>query len=138
MCDGDRYLPRIDVSFREMLQSLVSKNNLKFTVFIETPSKPFSDWSVPKVCELYGLSDDPNPSIDLYPIFPCGSADLNNEKSQAVVKHLLAELKLRQKTYPLDMTYEATKSKSYRKNSSQDITGKEISIMHVRLIGSLV
>ncbi|POG58828.1 hypothetical protein GLOIN_2v1789859 [Rhizophagus irregularis DAOM 181602=DAOM 197198] len=65
MCDGYRYLPRIDVSFREMLQSLVSKNNLKFTVFIETPSKPFSDWSVPKVCELYGLSDDPNPSNEI-------------------------------------------------------------------------
>ena len=100
----------IDIHLGTMLHSERSKTNLKFTVFIETPSKPFSEWTFPKVCELYGLSDDPNPSIDVYPIFPCGSADLNNEKSQAVVKHLLAELKLRQKTTPLDMTYEATKS----------------------------
>ncbi|CAG8568241.1 3767_t:CDS:2, partial [Paraglomus occultum] len=64
MSDGDRYLPRNDVSFREMLQSLVSKTKLKFTVFIETPSKPFSDWSFPKVCQLYGISSDPNPDID--------------------------------------------------------------------------
>ncbi|PKC03571.1 hypothetical protein RhiirA5_380064 [Rhizophagus irregularis] len=81
MCDGDRYLPRNDVTFQEMLQSLVSKTNLKFTVFNETPSKPFSDWSFPKVCELYGLSDDPNPSIDVYPIFSCGHrADLTCRK----------------------------------------------------------
>ncbi|PKY17480.1 hypothetical protein RhiirB3_467993 [Rhizophagus irregularis] len=62
MCDGDRYLPRNDVAFREMLQSLVSKNNLRFTVFIETPSKSFNEWTFPKVCELYGLSDDSNPN----------------------------------------------------------------------------
>ena len=46
-------------------------------------------------------SDDPNPSIDMYPVFLCGSADLNNEKSRAVVKHLMAELNLRKKTTPL-------------------------------------
>ncbi|PKC61439.1 hypothetical protein RhiirA1_524458 [Rhizophagus irregularis] len=68
----DIYLPRNDVAFREMLQSLVSKNNLKFTVFIEKPSKPFNEWTFPKVCELYGLSDNPNHSIDVYPIFRVG------------------------------------------------------------------
>ena len=81
MNDGDRYLPRNDASFREMLQSLVSKNNPKFTVFIETPSKPFNSWTFPKVCELYGLSDDPNPSIDVYPVFKCGCVELKDEKS---------------------------------------------------------
>ncbi|GET63621.1 hypothetical protein GLOIN_2v1774909 [Rhizophagus irregularis DAOM 181602=DAOM 197198] len=30
----------------------------------------------PKVCELYGHCDDPNPSIDVYPVFSCGNADL--------------------------------------------------------------
>ncbi|PKK60536.1 hypothetical protein RhiirC2_870900 [Rhizophagus irregularis] len=67
-----------------MLRSLVSKNSLKFTVLIETPSKPFNEWTFPKVCELYGLSDDPNPSIDVYPVFSCGSADLSSEQSKAV------------------------------------------------------
>ncbi|PKY19397.1 hypothetical protein RhiirB3_406849, partial [Rhizophagus irregularis] len=46
----------------------------------------------PKVCELYGHCDDPNPSIDVYPVFSCGNADLKGGKSRAVVKHLLAEL----------------------------------------------
>ena len=53
-----------------MLQFLVSKPNLKFTVFIETPSKPFNERTFLKVCELYGL--DPNPSIDDYSVFQCG------------------------------------------------------------------
>src|SRR5208282_1124213 len=107
MNDGDRYLPRNDASFREILRSLVSKNNHKFTVFIETPSKPFNSWTFPKVCELYGLSDDPNPSIDVYPVFHCGCVDLG---SKAVVKHLMAELRLRQEVTPLDKAYEATKT----------------------------
>ncbi|PKK58373.1 hypothetical protein RhiirC2_334231 [Rhizophagus irregularis] len=108
--DSGKYSPRNDQDLREMLQVFVSKSNFKFTVLIETPSKPFNEWTFPKVCELYGLSDDPNPSIDVYPVFSCGSADLNNEKSQAVVKHLMAELNLRKKTTPIDMAYEATKS----------------------------
>jgi len=62
------------------------------------------------VCELYELSDDPNPDIDVYPVFSCGSASLNDEKSKAVVKHLMAELELRKKTTPLVLAYEATKS----------------------------
>ncbi|RIA99327.1 hypothetical protein C1645_811563 [Glomus cerebriforme] len=47
--DSGKYSPRIDQDLREMLQLFVSKNNLKFTVFIETSSKPFSDWSFPKL-----------------------------------------------------------------------------------------
>ncbi|CAG8481726.1 8104_t:CDS:1, partial [Ambispora leptoticha] len=49
MNDGDRYSPRNDVSFREILRLLISKSSLKFTVFIETPSKPFNEWTFPKV-----------------------------------------------------------------------------------------
>ncbi|CAI2178225.1 19386_t:CDS:2 [Funneliformis geosporum] len=61
-----------------MLRIFVSKNNLKFTVFIETPSKAFSDWSFPKVCQLYGL-------------------DLKDDSSRAILKHLIAELNARLK-----------------------------------------
>ncbi|KAF8463829.1 hypothetical protein BDZ91DRAFT_730906 [Kalaharituber pfeilii] len=39
-----------------MLQLLVSKRSFKFTVFIETPSKPLSKWTFSKECELYGIS----------------------------------------------------------------------------------
>ncbi|GBC10145.1 hypothetical protein RclHR1_09390001 [Rhizophagus clarus] len=42
MNNEGKYYSRNDVAFWEMLRSLVSKNNLKFTVFIETPSKPFN------------------------------------------------------------------------------------------------
>ncbi|CAB4443613.1 unnamed protein product [Rhizophagus irregularis] len=43
--DSGKFSPRNDQSLRDMLHIFVSKNNLKFTVFIETPSKSFSDWS---------------------------------------------------------------------------------------------
>ena len=110
MNDGGRYSPRIDPSFREMLQSLVTKTNLKFTVFIETPSKPFNSWTFPKVCELYGLSDDPNPSIDVYPVFSCGCVNTKNEKYNEALRKLFDELETRITTTPIDVSYEATKS----------------------------
>ncbi|PKC71251.1 hypothetical protein RhiirA1_390694 [Rhizophagus irregularis] len=49
--DSGKFSPRNDQGLRDMLHIFVSKNNLKFTVFIETPSKPFSDWSFPKRLE---------------------------------------------------------------------------------------
>jgi len=108
--NSGKYTPLNDKELREMLQLFVSDKNLKFTVFIETPSKPFNEWTFPKVCKLYSLSDDPNPSTDVYQLFSCGSADLSSEASKAVVKHLMAELNLRKKTTPLDVAYEATKT----------------------------
>ncbi|GBB93359.1 hypothetical protein RclHR1_21560002 [Rhizophagus clarus] len=93
-----------------MLQSFVSKNNLKFTVLIDTPSKPFNEWTFPKVCELYGLSDDLNPSTDVYPIFHCGCVDTKNEKYKAALRKLFDELETRVATTPIDLSYEATKS----------------------------
>src|SRR5437762_11891037 len=110
MNDGDKYSPRNDQDLREILRIFVSNKNLKFTVIIETPSKPFSDWSFPKVCQLYGISSDPNPDIDVFPPFSCGSANLNNDKSNAVIKHLMAEIKLRKDVTPLNKANEATKS----------------------------
>jgi hypothetical protein len=43
--DSGKYSLRNDQDIREVLRILVSKNNLRFTVFIETPSKAFSDWT---------------------------------------------------------------------------------------------
>src|ERR1044072_5840886 len=92
MNDGDKYSPRNDQDLREILRIFVSNKNLKFTVFIKTLSKPFSDWSFPKVCQLYGISNDPNPDIDVFLPFSCDSADLNNDKSKTVIKYLMAEI----------------------------------------------
>ena len=106
----ERYSPRNDQDFRKMLRLFVTKNNFKLIVVIETPSKAFSNWSFPKVCELYGLSNDLNPDIDVFPLFSCGSANLNNDKSKAVIEHLMAEIKLRQDVTPLNKANETTKS----------------------------
>ena len=37
--DGERYSPQDDQDLCKVLRVFVSKNNLKFTVFIETPSQ---------------------------------------------------------------------------------------------------
>ena len=42
--DSGKYFPHNDQDLLEMLRIFISKNNLKFTVFIEKPSKAFSDW----------------------------------------------------------------------------------------------
>ncbi|CAJ0636418.1 13160_t:CDS:2 [Entrophospora sp. SA101] len=63
MNDGEKYFPHNDQDLREMLRIFVSKNNLKFTVFIEMPSKAFLDWSFPKVCQLYKLCELEDPSF---------------------------------------------------------------------------
>ncbi|PKB99546.1 hypothetical protein RhiirA5_429516 [Rhizophagus irregularis] len=108
--DEGKYFPVNDQDLRELLQVFVSKNNLKFTVIVETPSKPFNEWTFPKVCELYGLSDDPNPSTDVYPVFHCGCVDTKNEKYKAALRKLFDELETRVATTPIDLSYEATKS----------------------------
>jgi hypothetical protein len=108
--DSGKYLPQTNQELCEMLRLFVAKNSFKFTVFIETPSKPFNEWTFPKVCELYGLSDDPNPSIDVYPSFTCGCVDTKNEKYQEALRKLLDELETRIATTPIDVSYEATKS----------------------------
>ncbi|PKB98498.1 hypothetical protein RhiirA5_431281 [Rhizophagus irregularis] len=46
--DSGKYTPLNDKELREVLQLFVSDKNLKFTVFIETPSKPFNEWTFPK------------------------------------------------------------------------------------------
>ncbi|PKY27594.1 hypothetical protein RhiirB3_443370 [Rhizophagus irregularis] len=53
MNDTNRYLI---YSNQDLCEIFVSKNNLKFTVLIEMPSKSFNFWTFLKVCELYDLS----------------------------------------------------------------------------------
>src|SRR5436305_2184336 len=110
MNDGNKYSPRNDQELREILCRFVSKGISRFTVFIETPSKPFNSWTFPKVCELYELSDDPNPSIDVYPVFQCGCANTKEEKYKEALRKLFDELETRVATTPIDVSYEATKS----------------------------
>src|SRR5215207_4573051 len=92
-----------------MLRIFVSKNNLKFTVTIETPSKPFLDWSFPKVCQLYELGESDDPSLSVFPPFTCKYKDLEDESSQVLLKNLITELKARLKSIPISGN-EASKS----------------------------
>ncbi|CAG8768241.1 9177_t:CDS:2, partial [Ambispora leptoticha] len=66
-----------------------------FTVIIEIPSKAFSDWSFPKVCQLYGLGESDDPSLSVFPPFTCEYKELKTDSSQAILKHLIAELEAR-------------------------------------------
>ena len=78
--DCGKYSPRIDQDLREVLRIFVSKNNLKFTVFIETPSKAFSDWTFSSVCQLYGLDGETeDPTMAVFPVFSCGSVKPSQE-----------------------------------------------------------
>ncbi|CAJ0848913.1 8961_t:CDS:2, partial [Entrophospora sp. SA101] len=78
MNDGEKYFPHNDQDLREMLRIFVSKNNLKFTVFIEMPSKAFLDWSFPKVLQ-----------------------DLENDSSWVILRNLITKLEARLKSIPI-------------------------------------
>ncbi|PKC59705.1 hypothetical protein RhiirA1_469065 [Rhizophagus irregularis] len=77
------------------------KSSFKFTVLIETPSKPFNEWTFLKVCKFYGLSDDPNPSIDVYSVFSCSCADTKDEKYKKASRKLFVKLETRAAITPM-------------------------------------
>ncbi|GES97741.1 hypothetical protein GLOIN_2v1881079 [Rhizophagus clarus] len=87
----------------------VEKSSLKFTVVIETPSKPFSDWSFPKVCQLYGLGESDDPSLSVFPPFTCDYKDLRDDSSRVILRNLITELEARLKSIPIN-GYEVSKS----------------------------
>jgi hypothetical protein len=92
-----------------VLRLFVSKSISKFTVTIETPSKAFSDWSFPKVCQLYELGESDDPSLSVFPPFTCKYKDLKDEHSQVLLKNLITELEARLKSIPISGN-EASKS----------------------------
>ncbi|CAG8648086.1 3755_t:CDS:2, partial [Ambispora gerdemannii] len=108
VCDSGKYSPRNDQVLCEMLRLLISKNNLKITVFIETPSKAFSDWTLGSVCQLFSLSaETEDPTLAVFPLFSCGSI----EPSQEVFKNLMLELNSRLDITPINLiSIEVTKS----------------------------
>ena len=104
-----RYSPRNDQDFSKMLRQFVSKNSFKLIVVIETPSKAFSDWTFPKVCQLYELCESEDPSLSVFPPFTCGIKVLEDDSSQAILKRLIVELNARFKSIPISGN-EASKS----------------------------
>ena len=90
--DKERYSPQNDQDFCKVLRLFVSKGISKFIVIIETPSKAFSDWTFPKVCQLYELCESEDPSLSVFLPFTCKYKELNDDSFQAIFKHLIAEL----------------------------------------------
>jgi hypothetical protein len=107
--DKERYSPQNDQDFCKMRRQFVLNNNFKLIVVIETPSKGFAEWSFSKVCQLYGLSESEDPSLSVFPPFTCGIKDLEDDSSQKILKHLIAELNARLKSIPISGN-EASKS----------------------------
>jgi hypothetical protein len=105
----ERYSPRNDQDFCKVLRLFVSKSISKFTVSIETPSKAFSDWSFPKVCQLYELGESDDPSLSVFPPFTCEYKDLENDPSRVILRNLITELEARLKSIPISGN-EASKS----------------------------
>ncbi|CAB4436745.1 unnamed protein product [Rhizophagus irregularis] len=62
----------------------------------------------PKICKLYKLSEDSDPTLSVFPPFTCGYVKLNDEKSQVIIKHLITELNFCFKAIPIGN--EASKS----------------------------
>src|SRR5438128_1897988 len=100
VCNSRKYSP-------QNVQLLVSKNSFKFTVFIETLSKAFNNWTFLKVCQLYNLSKDPNPDVSVFSTFFCGCSDRKNEKFQTFLDKLMVELKTCLTTTLINLSYEA-------------------------------
>ncbi|CAG8547165.1 10409_t:CDS:2 [Cetraspora pellucida] len=101
-------------SIREMNLGLPALENdgvniFKLIVVIETPSKAFSDWSFPKVCQLYELGESDDPSLSVFPPFTCEYKDLENDSSRVILRNLITELEARLKSIPISGN-EASKS----------------------------
>ncbi|CAG8663560.1 10670_t:CDS:2, partial [Paraglomus brasilianum] len=109
--DDDAYSPRNDAMLQGMLRQLVAADKQKITVSLKTPSKPFSDWEFKDMCRLFGISNqDSDPTLESFPNFECGLADINNETGQKALSKLLAELEECLLSLTLDQANEPSKS----------------------------
>lgn len=93
--------PESDEALRALLRRLVMKKEMRVVVYVSTPAKPFSDWTLSEVSKLFGFEEGD------FPLLECGSAE-PNWNSEA---RLLNELRLRMKHNPITTcSLEATRS----------------------------
>ncbi|UZO22080.1 uncharacterized protein OCT59_014452 [Rhizophagus irregularis] len=62
---------------QELLDQVASLQALLNKSVHETPLKAFSDWTFPKVCQLYGLGESDDPTMEVFPVFSCVIFGLN-------------------------------------------------------------
>lgn len=74
-------------------------------------SKAFSDYNLREVCRLFGISEDSDPSLNVFPEFICGSTTIDGDQvSKQGLTHLINDLEALNDTTDLDLTNEATRS----------------------------
>src|SRR6185369_7890433 len=83
-----------DDTFRRYLKTCAMQASLSLKVQINTIQKPFSDWSLKKVCDLLRLPL----TFQDFPKFECGVDSLNDPLAKELLLHLRTDLKYRQKT----------------------------------------
>ena len=86
--------PKTNEQLRELLASLVVKDNMTVKILVETPAKSFSDWTLSEVMRLYEICDDmdiPDRKGKMkyaflyFPKFICNRTPILNEKTLRIL-----------------------------------------------------
>ncbi|CAG8839114.1 10229_t:CDS:2, partial [Gigaspora margarita] len=83
-----------DESYEPYLKSCVATNSLSLKISVYTVQKPYSEWTLNAVCDIFEL---PTHYKD-FPKFACGIDKLEDKKSQKLLLHLIEDLKIRRST----------------------------------------
>ena len=84
--------PDTDKDLQRLLDRLVTNDEMTIKITVTTPAKPYSDWTLPAVRELFSLE-----KYGSFPAFSCGSIPPTAES----LKQLENELKLRIMNTPI-------------------------------------
>ncbi|CAG8473710.1 718_t:CDS:2 [Racocetra fulgida] len=83
-----------DNSYEQYLKSFVATNSLSLKINVYTIRKPYSEWTLNAVSEIFEL---PTHYKDISK-FTCGTDKLEDEKSQRLLLHLIEDLKIHRST----------------------------------------
>lgn len=73
------YKLQTDEDLRDLLRHLVLIHQMKFMVRVMTPSKPFSDWSLKEVWQIYEMQD--KPMLQYIPPLECHHTPFADEEN---------------------------------------------------------
>src|SRR5690606_12877104 len=77
----DTSLLESDLDLQIILRQFVQKNDLVINISVETPSKPFSSYTLKSVNKLYDLKpSNTNPNLAIFPIYTCGTELVKEER----------------------------------------------------------
>lgn len=100
--------PATDEELRQLLCSLVAENEMTVKITVNTPAKPFSDWTLKEVWELYEINVSLEATLHHFPSFECQPITLNND---AILPKMMDSLERLYRTTPIILgSNEATRS----------------------------